>query len=390
MPLRRQGLDPVPELASTREAGPVSRLAHMFGMNIWLVTGLAESQSVLANTTGFSNDIRPFVGQSSAVDGSDGSSQYIGGLGFTDPPEHTNLRRILTPEFTKRRLDRLRPRIVDIIEHQLDVVEEAGPDVDLVPTFAFPIPFLVICELLGLPDEDRQRFQRLGSARFDLTMGGVGSFGAVSESRDYLMDVVKAQRERPTDGLLGRIIEDHGHNIGDLELAGLADGLVTGGYETTASMLALGTLALLRDPDRFALVRDDDAAVARVVEELLRYLSVVQIAFPRFATKDMDLFGSSVRKGDVVICSLSGANRDARLGSGMEQFDPDRPTPHVAFGYGFHRCVGAELARMELRAAYPALIRRFPDMQLAVDPRELQFQSLSIVYGVKALPVRLH
>jgi cytochrome P450 len=269
-------------------------------------------------------------------------------------------------------------------------MEEAGPVVDLVEMFAAPIPFLVICELLGLPDEDRTSFQQLGHARFDVTRGGIGTLGAVSESRTFLLEAIRRQRTHPEDGLIGKILKDHGDAIDDLDLAGLADGVFTGGFETSASMIALGALALLQHPDHIARLRADDSAVDGVVEELLRYLSVVQISFPRFARNDMELFGKKISKSDVVVSSLSAANRDAALGEGMETFDPTRaPVPHFAFGHGFHRCIGAELGKMELRAAYPALVRRFPSMSLEVDPEQLRFRKLSIVYGVETLPVRI-
>jgi len=189
--------------------------------------------------------------------------------------------------------------------------------------------------------------------------------------------------------LIGEILRRHGAEIDDVELAGLADGVFTGGYETSASMLALGTLALLRDREAFALA-GDDATVDGVVNELLRYLSVVQIAFPRFARHDLTLFGKSVKAGDVVVCSLSGANRDEAFAAQPDRLDPRRNgRAHLAFGQGVHRCIGSELARMELRVAFRALARRFPEMTLALEPGELQFRDLSIVYGVHSLPVRL-
>jgi cytochrome P450 len=264
-----------------------------------------------------------------------------------------------------------------------------GP-VDLATAFALPIPSLAICELLGVPYEDREEFQRLGTARFDLFSGATASLGAITESLTYLKDVVRKQREAPGDGLLGMLVKEHGDAIDDTELAGLADGLLTGGLETTASMLALGALVLLQDENAFALVHDNDDAIDGFVEELLRYLTVVQVAFPRFAREDMEVAGQAISKGDIVIVSLAGANRDAGLGTDMERFDATRtPFPHFAFGHGIHRCIGAELARMELRAAYPALVRRFPKMRLAVAAEELSFRKLSIVYGVDALPVEL-
>ncbi|WP_460601360.1 cytochrome P450 [Flexivirga lutea] len=382
MPLRRDGMDPVPELGLMREQDPVQRMRRVFGINVWLVTGYDEAKAVLADTKSYSTDIRPMLGM--------GSDVTIGGLGFTDPPEHTRLRKILTPEFTLRRLARLQPVIDRVVSERLDAMEAAGPVADLVEEFAFPIPFLVICELLGLPVEDREHFRKLGHARFDITEGGAGAFGAMSESRAFLQDAVNRQRLQPGDGLIGQIIRELGDDVSDDDLGGLADGVFTGGYETSASMLSLGTLALLREPASYALAGRPEH-VDSVVAELLRYLSVVQITFPRFAKDDMELFGKPIKKGDVVIVSLSGANRDGALGADTDTINPhlDRPT-HLGFGHGFHRCVGAELARMELRSAFLGLVGRFPQLELAVPPEQLTFRDLSIVYGVDSLPVRLH
>ncbi|MFE0021328.1 cytochrome P450 [Amycolatopsis sp. NPDC059021] len=383
MPLKREGLDPVPELGAKRAEAPISKLDLPFGMNAWLVTGYEEAKAVLGKANGFSSDFTNLVGNAGVTE-----DQNPGGLGFADPPVHTRLRKLLTPEFTMRRLSRLTPRIDEIITEQLDAMAAAEGPVDLWTSFALPIPSLTICELLGVSYEDRADFQRLSTARFDLFGGAGASLGAISESLTYLLEIVKKQREQPGDGLLGMLIKEHGDEIDDRELAGLADGVLTGGLETTASMLALGALVLLRDEGAMAAVRGDDDAVHRFVEELLRYLTVVQMAFPRFAKEDMEIGGVSVSEGDIVIVSLSGANRDAALGAGMESFDAARdPSSHLAFGYGIHRCVGAELGRMELRAAYPALIRRFPNLRLAVEPDQLAFRKVSIVYGLDALPV---
>jgi cytochrome P450 len=388
MPLKRDGLDPLAELGALRAQEPISRLKMPFGMQAWLVTGYDEARAVLGKATGFSNDFTNLIGSAGA---GATEEQNPGGLGFSDPPFHTRLRRILTPEFTMRRLARLTPRINAIIEDQLDAMAATDGPVDLANDFALPIPSLTICELLGVPYEDRAEFQRLGTARFDLFGGATASLGAITESLTYLKDVVARQRANPGDGLLGMLVKEHGDNIDDQELAGLADGLLTGGLETTASMLALGALVLLRDQDTFQLVHDSDDAVDNFVEELLRYLTVVQVAFPRFAREDIEIGGQTIAQGDIVIVSLAGANRDPALGTDMERFDATRQAfPHLTFGYGIHRCIGAELARMELRAAYPALVRRFPKMRLAIEPDQLSYRKLSIVYGVETLPVELH
>ncbi|MER6119628.1 cytochrome P450 [Streptomyces sp. NPDC001743] len=386
MLLRRDGLDPVSRVAATRASAPVSRVALPFGMDAWVVTGYEESKAVLGSAEGFSTDFAHLAGNAGIA-----AEQSPGGLGFSDPPVHTRLRRILTPEFTMRRLRRLAPRIESIVEERLDAMEAARGPVDLVHEFALPVPSLTICELLGVPYEDRNDFQQLAMDRFDLFGGTTAPFGAMSASLDYFRGVVRAQRRKPGDGLLGMIVREHGDSVDDEELAGLADGVLTGGFETTASTIALGSLVLLENEDVLDRLRHDDTMTAPFVEEVLRYLSAVQMAFPRFAREDIEIAGVLIPRGDMVLCSLSGANRDPSYVIDDGGFDPHRATPsgHLAFGHGIHRCIGAELARMELRVAYPALARRFPGMRLAVPRQDLSFRKLSIVYGIDSLPVHL-
>lgn len=368
-PLLRDGVAPSQRLLS---GDPVTRLGGFLGMDVWLVTGTDAARTVLADPTAYSTDIRPYVGARGAA--------HIGGLGFTDPPDHTRLRKLLTPEFTRHRLAALQPRVEAVVERQLDLMATAEGPVDLATTFAFGVPFEVICELLGLPVEDRDTFRRLGSARFDVSAGAAGSLGAISGSREFLIAEVRRQRLDPGPGLIGRLVRDHGDEFDDLELGGLADGVFTGGMETSASMLATGVLVLLEHPEVWRGLASGESTVGAVVEELLRQLSVVQVAFPRFARHDVEVAGARVKAGDVVLVSLPAAN-------GGDGFDPGRPPgPHVAFGHGLHRCVGAELARLELSVAFPALARRFPDLAVAGTP---SFRERSIVFGVESLPVSL-
>ena len=387
-PLRRDGVDPVPDLAEARAEGPVTLLGSVLGLDIFLVTGHAAAKQVLADSRSYSNDMRHLLGSKPRSE-----AEEIGGLGMTDPPDHTRLRGLLTPEFTMRRLQRLQEPIERIVTETLDRMEAQGPVVDLVDAFGFEIPFQVICELLGLPTEVREEFHSLGVARFDVTEGGAGAFGAAAETRTFLIEAVRRQRQDPGEGLIGEIIRTKGEEFSDLELGGLADGAFLGGYETSAAMLSMGTYVLLQRPEVFELLRTGDKQqVDAVVDELLRYLCPVQIAFPRFAREDHDLFGQQVTKGSVVIVSLSGANRDPEVMPNPEQFDlRNTETMNFAFGHGMHRCVGAELARMELRTALTALARRFPNLAMATDDLgELGFRDLSIVYGLDRLPVRLN
>ena len=381
-PLRRNGLDPVPELLRTR--GPLTRLPLPVGVTVWLVTGHEAAQRVLVDVETFSNDFDHLTAVGLVPE------QEPGGLGFSDPPDHTRLRRILTPEFTLRRLARLGPRIDAIVTEHLDRMATVAGPVDLVEAYALPIPALTICELLGVPVRDRQEFQQRSLARFDLAGPATSSLSAVSESITYFRELVRSQRRTPGSGLLGELVRQHGDDLSDDELAGLADGLLTGGFETTASMISLGVLAMLRQPHLFDRMRHDPTAVDPLVEELLRHHSVVQVAFPRVARRDTEIAGRTIRGGDIVVCSLSAANRDPSVFTAPGEIEPDRTaSKHIAFGYGAHRCVGAELARMELRAAYPALVRRFPRMRAAVRQEELSFRGLSIVYGLHSLPVVL-
>jgi cytochrome P450 len=387
LPLQRDGLDPVPALKARRERAPVSPLDLPLGLRGWLVTGYDEVRAVLADTERFSSDFRNLVGT-----GSISADQDPGGLGMLDPPDHTRLRRLIGPEFTMRRLARLVPFVEHAVEDRLDMMADAArvdpsASIDLVTSFAAPVPALTISALLGIAPEERDEFMAHCGSRFDIA-GGLGeSLGAVTDSLDYLRGVVERQRAQPGDGLLGRIIAEHGAEVTDAELAGLADGVLTGGFESTASTLALSAIAISRDSAAHAsMTGGDSEAVDAVTEELLRYLSVVQVAFPRFARAPMQVGDVMVQKGDVVVCSISGANRDPRLGAGAEGL---RLTPsevsHLAFGHGVHRCLGAELARLELRIALPALFRRFPDLEVAVD--EPAYRELSIVFGVDELPV---
>ncbi len=381
----RDGLDPIEDLGARRPAEPVSKLELPFGITAWLVTGYPAAKEVLGDATAFSNAF------GNLTSGGTDDEQDPGGLGMTDPPYHTRLRKMLTPEFTMRRLQRLTPRIEAIVEGQLDAIEQAGQPADLVDLFAMPIPSLVICELLGVPYADREGFQALSTARFDL--GDESPLDVIGTSLDYLQTLVVKERANPGDGLLGMLIREHGDEISDRELAGLADGLLTGGHETTAASLSLGALALLQSPEYFAALGDADGdTVHRAVEELLRYLTVVQVAFPRFSRTEVEIGGQKIPAGALVLVSLSAADRDALLGSDsqptMEKFSPTRPpASHLAFGYGIHRCVGAELARVELRIAFPALARRFPTMRPAVPMNDLKFRNSSIVYSAETMPV---
>jgi cytochrome P450 len=296
---------------------------------------------------------------------------------------------MLTPEFTIRRMKRLEPRIVEIVDAQLNVMESAGAPADLVESFALPIPSLVICELLGVPYDDREDFQRRSARQLDFSVPVDERVELGRQARAYMTSLVARARQHPGDDILGMLIRDHGEELTDDELIGIAGLLLLAGHETTSNMLGLGTLALLRHPDQLAMVRDDPAAVGPAVEELLRWLSVVQTAIPRITTTDVEIAGVQIPAGNLVFPSLPSGNRDPELIESPETLDIRRGAPgHLAFGHGVHHCLGAPLARMEMRIAFPALLRRFPDLALAEDFADVQFRTWNFIYGLKSLEVR--
>jgi len=392
MPLhmRREGFDPVPEMAALRDDEGVRQVETAFGMPAFLVARHADVKAVLADSARFSNDSRRAFDAPGAPKLSDEERDRMraGNLLGVDPPEHTRLRSMLTPEFTVRRMRRLEPRIVEIVDDHLDAMEKAGPPSDLVADFALPIPSLVICELLGVPYADRESFQQRTSKLLDISLPMDERLELGRESREYMADLVARAQAAPGEDMLGMLVRDHGDDLSTDELIGIAGLLLIAGHETTSNMLGLGALALLRHPEQLALVRDDPAAVAPAVEELLRFLGIVHSGIPRTTTRDVEVGGIAIPADSLVILALATANRDPRFLADGDRLDVTRDAAgHVAFGHGVHHCLGAPLARMEMRIAFPALLRRFPRLALAVPFDEVEFRAFHFIYGLRSLPV---
>jgi cytochrome P450 len=388
--MRRHGLDPTPELRDIRETDGVRTATNAFGMQVYLVTRHEDIKEVLSDHERFSNSRPPgFVMRGASVLREDEqASVRAGNLLGLDPPEHQRLRRMLTPEFTIRRMKRLAPRIVEIVDQHLDAMETAGPPVDLVASFALPIPSLVICELLGVPYDDREDFQRRSARQLDLSIPIPERFELRRQGREYMHSLVERARRHPGEDILGMLVREHGTELSDDELAGVASLLLLAGHETTSNMLGLGTLALLRHPDQLAAVREDPDAIGPAVEELLRWLSIVHSAIPRITTTDVEVAGVPIRAGQLVSVSLPSGNRDPDFIDMPEALDIRRGAPgHLAFGHGVHHCLGAPLARMEMRIAFPALFRRFPGLALAEAFEDVDFRSFHFIYGLRSLKV---
>ena len=388
--MRRDAFNPTPELRKIRETDGVRTVTNAFGMTVFLVTRHEDIKDVLSDHQRFSNTRPPgfVLPGAPSVPEEEQTSARAGNLLGLDPPEHQRLRRMLTAEFTIRRMKRLEPRIVEIVEAQLDAMEKAGPPADLVASFALPIPSLVICELLGVPYDDRDDFQRRSARQLDLSIPMAERLKLVRRGREYMGSLVERGRQQPGEDILGMLVREHGTELTDDELIGVAGLLLLAGHETTSNMLGLGTLALLRHPDQLAAVRDDPGAIGPAVEEMLRWLSIVHSAIPRITTTDVEVAGVPIPAGQLVFVSLPSGNRDPDFIDSPEVLDIRRGAPgHLAFGHGVHHCLGAPLARMEMRIAFPALLRRFPTLELAEDFEDVAFRSFHFIYGLRSLEV---
>ena len=308
-----------------------------------------------------------------------------------DAPEHPRYRRLLTGQFTVRRMNALRPRIEQIVADHLDAMAEMARPVDLVQNFALPVPSLVICELLGVPYADRALFQRLSKALLSIATDGATLVQVRNELCEYMLGLVQAKRREPGDDVLSGLIarqDDPDGVLSDEELVGIGNLLLVAGHETTANMLALGTLALLEHPDQLEGLRAEPSMIDQAVEELLRYLTIIQFGLVRTTTEDVEVGGQCIHAGEPIVASLASANRDPKHFPDPDVLDLSRAySPHLAFGHGSHQCLGQQLARVEMKVGFTALLERFPSLRLAVPLEQVRMRNDMFIYGVHELPV---
>lgn len=371
--------DPPAELLDARRHGPISRYTHPGGKPGWMITGYELVRSVLADPRFSSRKDLLNVVDFEIPPAPPGEFLLM------DEPDHSRYRKPLVGKFTVRRMRLLTERIEQITTECLDAMEAAGPPTDLVTAFAKPIPTMIICEILGVPYEDRASFQE----QIDAFMGGEVSdeelIAAYTATQEYLARLVAAKRANPTDDILSELTDS---DLTDEELKGISLLLLAAGFDTTANMLSLGTYALLRNPAQLAALRADPALTDGAVEELLRYLSVAK-TFHRTALEDVELGGQTIEAGTTVVLSYHTANRDPERFTDPQVLDIRRKYDgHLAFSHGIHQCLGQQLARTEMRVAFRALLDRFPTLRLAVPAEEVALRpETADIFGVKSLPV---
>ncbi|HEY3687038.1 MAG TPA: cytochrome P450 [Streptosporangiaceae bacterium] len=379
--------DPPPELKDHQEAGPLTRVRIADGSTPWLVTRYAEQRALLADPRVSADITNP--GYPSPAPRPTGGPSV--GFILMDDPEHARLRRMVTAPFTVKRIEALRPSVQKIVD---DLVDEllAGPrPADLVEAFALPVPSLVICALLGVPYADHAFFQDNSKVVIRRSARPEDRTEALTRLGAYLHDLLGQKIAEPAGDLLsGLAARVTAGELTRSEAAQIGVLLLIAGHETTANMIALGTLALLENPAQLDRLRaaDDPKVVAAAVEELLRYLHITHNGRRRVALEDIEIGGEVIRAGEGLILANDIGNRDPGAFPDPDRLDLGRDARrHVAFGFGVHQCLGQPLARMELQVVYGTLYRRIPTLRAAADLSDIPFKHDGSVYGVYELPV---
>ncbi len=395
-PMSRDGrcpFAPPPETMALAAQRPLSRVRIWDGSTPWLITGYEAVRTLFSDPRVSVDDHQPGFphwneGMRASVDHRPKS------VFTTDGAEHIRFRRILSPALTMKRVEAMKPVTQRITDEHIDAILAGPQPADLVEGFALPIPSLVISELLGVPYEDHEFFQQHATMGVDRYATSDDLAAGATELSKYLVRLLEAKIADPAEDM----VSDLGKRVknGDLsvrEATQLGTGMLIAGHETTANMIGLGIAALLREPDKVAEKTEvfrvgDDAAVANAVEELLRYLSIIQNGQRRVALDDIEIAGETIRAGEGIIIDLAPANWDASVFPEPDVLDLERPArQHMAFGFGPHQCVGQQLARAEMVIAFRTLFQRIPTLKLAVDIDEIPFKNDRLAYGVYELPV---
>lgn len=376
--------DPPREYTGWRESAGLQRAVWKGDIPVWVVSRYEDIKSALTDPR-----ITADVGELQQFSGFDDPPPIFPRM---DDPEHARLRRMLTKDFTVKRMNGMRPQIEKMANEFIDQMVDNGQPADLVRDYALPIPSLVISMMLGVPYRDHEFFQlhsrtmsTLHATKQEKGEAAVALFG-------YLQDLVARKESEPADDMISRVLREH-VATGELDRTTLVVNsllLLFAGHETTANAIALGALTLLRNPELAARIRDTDnqSELDTAVEELLRYMTIVQGLVARVATADVEIGGQLVRAGEALLMNLPAGNRDTAFVDEPDTLDIQRNAwGHLAFGYGIHQCLGQNLVRAELAIALPVLLRRLPSLRLAVPFDELRFRHDMTIYGVHELPV---
>jgi cytochrome P450 len=379
-------LNPPPELYDVQSNRPVSRVRLWNGSQPWLVTRYEDVKQALAS---------PRLSASTHVSGYphwNAGNQAMKAQVTTfinmDDPDHSRQRRAVAPQLLVKRMQELRPRIQEIVDRQIDVLLSGPHPADFVERFALPIPSLVICEFLGVPYQEHDLFQDISTTLLGRSSDPSETVRASQRLHEYLAGLIDSPDLG--EGLLRQLITeqlDTGAMSRD-EIVAIADLILIAGHETTANMIGLSTLALLRQPDQLAALRADPGLAGTAVDEMLRYLTILHFGVLRQVTEDLPVGDETIKAGEWLVAALSSGNRDESVFPDPDRIDLQRgASAHLAFGYGIHQCLGQQLARVELQEVFARLHQRIPTLRLAVPFEEIEFKNDALVYGVRSLPV---
>jgi cytochrome P450 len=380
-------LDPPDQLAQLREDTPLCPLRYPDGQIGWLVTSHALARRVLRDSrfgrdgVGLISHRTPFGDPAWLTEFEKeceafGTWRPLQGFIFMDPPEHTRYRRLLAPYFTARRMAEFQPRIEAIVADRLDAMEQVGPPIDLVSSFAAPVSLASQCALLGVPADEATPFLRLSTLAFQPATPASDVVAAWRAAWEYVRSLVERKRLEPADDVISDIAGRA--DLSDDEITDTAFSLFQGGLEATGDMLALGAFVLLCSPPNVERLRKEPSIVKLAVEELLRYVSINHVAVGETALEDVELDGKRIKAGETITVSLAAANRDPAAFDRPNEFDVTRPATgsHLAFAQGIHMCIGQHLARLELQVGLTGLIGRFPTLHLTVPAEEVPVHGL--------------
>ncbi|MFH0241951.1 cytochrome P450 [Streptomyces sp. HK10] len=370
-----------------RERPALAKVRLPSGKLAWAASRYEDVRAMLGDNR-FSSDLR-HPGFPLLMDHQVPAPEFSTSLVGMDPPEHTLARRAVAGDFTPRSVDRLRPRIQEIVDEYVDRLLDGPRPADLVDAFANPVPLLVICELIGVPFEDREFFLRISFTVMNATTPEAGARG-MAELMGYMDKLVTDKEREPTDDVIGRLAARRGEpGVPDhRDLVAMAFMLLMAGHETPANIIGLGVMLLLDRPDLLKTLRDDPSRWPAAVNELLRYFTIAEIANSRVALADVELGGARIAAGEGILGLTVAANRDPERFADPDVFDIDRVEQrHLAFGYGVHQCLGQHLVRIELETALATLFARIPDLRLVEPVEKLRFKEEHVNYGLHALPV---
>lgn len=379
--------NPYPAYARLRETEPVYKMLFPDGQEGWLITRYDDAVEVLMDPR-FIKDISKLYGGNMEQ-----QSVFMHTMLFSDPPDHKRLRGLVQKAFTPQMIAGMRGRVQEITNELLDMAE-GKTAMNLIDDFAFPLPIIVICEILGVPSGDRDKFRLWSNSLIEGSNGehAAEMFQHMNEFIQYLSQWFEKVRKNPGNDLLSQLImaEEDGDQLTERELYGVVALLIIAGHETTVNLIGNTILALIENPDQLDLLKNQSELIHTAIEESLRFNGPVEFSTSRWANEDVELRGKSIRRGELIVVALNSANHDPQQFKDADLFDITREkSPHLAFGKGIHLCLGAPLARLEGEIAITSLLKRFPGLKLAVDKDQLEWRPGMIVRGIKELPLSL-